>query len=173
MNVHAYILGWYDLLEKLAKVKRCQKTACRALHRLIRTTGICLPLEVDVAKVTIKKLKPLGVHEACWPFLTMQTWVKYLLEHKPQFLLGGHHLRNFDLWGPMLHTFWTRYRSCDPKHWIYNTTTPGIQFCETVPYCFHGDEGRGSGRVPFMVLSFQPVISLLGVEVCNDSSYLC
>ena len=39
-----------------------------------------------------------------------------------------------------------------------------------VPYCFHGDEGRGSGRVPFLVLSWQPIVGLKGLDQCNDSS---
>ena len=161
-------LGWYDLLEKLASVKKCQKTACRTLHRLIRATGMCLPISLDVAEITIKRLKPLGVFKAYWPFLKMQTWTSYLLTHHPGILLGGHKLSEKELWGSLLHNFWKKYKSIDPTHAIFQTDYE-LKTC--IPYAFHGDEGRGTGRIPFLVLSFQPIISHRGMDTCNDSSY--
>ena len=161
-------LGWYDLLEKLAKLKRCPKTACRALHTLIKQNGCCLPIEVDVAKVTIKRLKPIRTFDAWWPFLKMRSWATYLLRRYPAVLLGGHQLVDESGWGSMFRTFWTRYRSVDKNHWLYNTNIPWEECC---PIAFHGDEGRSQGRIPFLVLSMQPIIGFLGLETCNDSTY--
>ena len=156
------------MLEKLAKVKRCPKTACRAFHSLIRQAGCCLPLQIDVAQITIKRLKPLGTFKAFWPFLRMQTWASYLLKNCPSVLLAGHQLVDECGWGSAFQTFWSRYQSIDPRHWIFSS---GIDWAECVPIAFHGDEGRGSGRVPFLVMSWQPIIGHMGMEVCNDSTY--
>ena len=161
-------LGWYDLLEKLASVKNCQKTACRTLHRLVRATGMSLPLKLDVAEITIKRLKPLGTFKAYWPFLKMETWTSYLLTHHPGILLGGHKLSEKELWGPLFHNFWKKYKSIDPTHALFQTD---YDWKTCVPYAFHGDEGRGTGRIPFLVLSYQPIISHRGMDTCNDSSY--
>lgn len=161
-------LGWYDLLEKVASVKRSPSNACRAIHTLIRQNGCCLPIQMDVAVITIKRLKPLGTFRAYWPFLRMRSWATYLLENSPAILLGGHQRVDESGWGSMFHNFWSNYRSADPDHWLYSS---GLSWEECVPVAFHGDEGRSSGKVPFLVLSFQPIIGLRGMESCNDSTY--
>ena len=161
-------LGWYDLLEKLASVKKCQKTACRTLHALIRNAGMCSPIDLDTAEITIKRLKPLGVFRAYWPFLRMQTWTLHLLEQYPEILLAGCKLFEEASWGMLFHSFWSKYRSIDPTHDLFRTA---YDWKTCIPYCFHGDEGRGTGKVPFLVLSFQPIISHKGMDICNDSSY--
>ena len=60
-------LGWYDLLERLARVHRCKTTACRALHRLVETAGVTFPLKFDVVQIVVKKRKPHVHQVACYP----------------------------------------------------------------------------------------------------------
>lgn len=144
-----------------------KKNACRALHRLIQSEGAILPLQIDAVKITVRRLKPrLGQYEAWWPIISMRTWATYLLQHHPGYLLGGNDLDN-PYWPKMLKKFWDTYRSIDPQHAIYSSS---LDTRYVVPYCFHGDEGRGSGRVPFLVLSWQPIVGLKGLDQCNDSS---
>ena len=59
-------------------------------------------------------------------------------------------------------------------NWCVETT----QFLEhhgpraCIPYHIHGDEGRGQLKRPYMVVSWQCVISHHGPQVCNESSFL-
>lgn len=145
-----------------------KKNACRALHRLVEHAGVTLPLSMDAVQITIKRMKPLGEFKTWWPFLSMQTWANYLLQNCPGMLLGGYALSN-PLWKQTMRLFWGAYQSIDPAHFIYASD---YSWDTMIPYCFHGDEGRGSGRVPFLVMSWQPIVSHKGMDQCNDSSQL-
>ena len=103
-----------------------------------------------------------------WPFLSMQTWASYLLQNCPGMLLSGYTLSN-PMWKQAMRLFWGAYQSIDPAHFIYASD---YSWDTMILYCFHGDDGRGSGRVPFLVLSWQPIVSHKGMDQCNDSSQL-
>ena len=156
------------MLQKLSSIYKNKKNACRALHRLVEHAGVTLPLSMDAVQITIKRMKPLGEFKTWWPFLSMQTWASYLLENCPGMLLGGYTLSN-PAWKQTMRLFWGAYQSIDPTHFIYASD---YSWDTMIPYCFHGDEGRGSGRVPFLVLSWQPIVSHKGMDQCNDSSQL-
>ena len=162
-------LGWYDLLQKISSVNKTKQNACRALHRLVEKAGVTLPLRLDAALITIKRRRPLGQYQAWWPFLTMSTWAEYILTNYPKMLLGGSTLEKTSEWQKTFHYFWETYRGINPGHPIYQSVA---DWRFTIPYCFHGDEGRGLARDPFLVLSFQPMIGFKGMDSCNDSSYL-
>lgn len=156
------------MLQKLSSIHnpKNQKNACRALHRLVEHAGVTLPLSIDAVQITIKRLKPLGEFKAWWPFISMKTWASYLLEHYPGMLLAGFSLSN-PRWSQTMRKFWKQYQSVDPSHSIYSSD---YSWDTLIPYCFHGDEGRGSGKVPFLVMSWQPILSHRGMDECNDSS---
>lgn len=161
--------GYHDTLEKLSKIYKSQKNACRMLHTLIEKSGVCLPLEISCAQISIRRMKPLGEYKAWWPFITMQTWVSFLLENFPHILLGGHTLEEVNGWQRLLYDFWRVYKDINPGHPVFSSD---LDTRFLIPYVFHGDEGRGSSRVPFLVLSFQPFVSHKGMSECNDSSCL-
>ena len=163
------ILGWYDLLQKLAGVHKSQKNACKILHRLVEKTGVTLPLKLDAVLITIKRRRPFGQFQAWWPFFSMKAWVDCLLKQYPKTLLGGCFMHEGSIWQAMFFNFWAAYRSNNPTHPIYGAS---VDWRYTVPYCFHGDEGRGLARDPFLVLSWQPIIGFKGLGTCNDSSSL-
>ena len=139
------------------------------MHRLVEAHGVALPLRLDAALIRVKRRKPLGEYEAWWPFVTMQTWCHFLLLDYPHMLLAGHDLADSEAWQSDFREFWDKYRNVNPSHPIYSSDLDLGHCC---PYAFHGDEGRGSARDPFLVCSFQPILSHLGLSFCNDSSCL-
>ena len=59
----------------------------------------------------------------------------------------------------------------NPNHVIFQELGDFPIAC-AIPYFIHGDEGRGYCRRPFMVESWQPVISYKGLDKINESGYL-
>lgn len=68
--------------------------------------------------------------------------------------MGGHTLDSWNEAQKMLETFWNRYSNIDPN-------VPAIPSC-TMPMYLHGDEGRGLGKRPLLVISYQPVMGWTG-----------
>jgi len=99
----------------------------------------------------------------------MASWVRALLDQSPGMLLAGHCLRDVTKWQAVFSRFWDLYRHVNPNHCIY---ADGLDARNCIPYFMHGDEGRGYCRRPFMVESFQPVISQKGLEYTNESGKL-
>ncbi len=155
------------MLGKLSAVGNSKKNACRALHRLVESTGVTLKLPIEPVHCTIRRVKPVRICQAWWPTISMKSWVMHLLENYPKVLLAGHVLEDHG-WKKDFYKFWEQYKSIEPSHPIYQGN---IDWRFAVPYAFHGDEGRGKGKVPFLCISFQPIISHLGLGHCNDSTY--
>ena len=59
----------------------------------------------------------------------------------------------------MFSEFWSKYRAIKPDHELYSSNKP---LGQCIPFMTHGDEGVSHRRVPFLVESWQPVISYLG-----------
>ena len=155
---------------KVAGCFRSQRNACRDITRLIRRTpGATLKLSVDVCKVGVKLRKPIRYASIWWPILTLKSWCKYMLEHCPQLLLGGHGLT--DNFQPTFVEFWEKYKLVCPDHPIFSSGHD-INLGTAMPIYIHGDEGRGLLKRPYMVLSWQCVVGHRGLQVCNDSSFL-
>ena len=58
-----------------------------------------------------------------------------------------------------LREFWHRYRQCQPEHEVFQLAdSKQISLARTAPLLFHGDEGRGRRRTPFLVTSFHGLL---------------
>lgn len=157
-----------DLLSKLAAFHG-KSNVCRNLHTLIhKNPRLTVPIQVDAIHIRVKKRKPVRVLSVYWPVLRIKGWIEYFLKHRPTILLGGHTLES-GLWKPMFRNFWESYREVNPSHVLFSS---GFSLETVIPYSLHGDEGRGLAKKPLMVLAWQLVISHLGPEVCNDSTFL-
>lgn len=99
----------------------------------------------------------------------MKEWATHLLENYSRIFLGGWHIGQEEEWQHMLAGFWEKFKDIEPSHPVFAS---GYDTKFLIPYAFHGDEGRGYCHVPFMVVSWQPVISHRGMQECNDSSHL-
>ena len=121
--------------------------------------------------VTVRLRKPRPHNEKIeWPILAISDWAVALLEHSPEFLLGGLRLEDVDGWKMLLGNFWQTYRSIDSAHPTY--TVEGVDPCTTIPYALHGDEGSGLRKIPFLVESWQPIIGVKGPFHTNESGWL-
>ena len=136
------------------------RNACRNLTKLIRRSGACVDIELGFVQVTCRKRRPkiqeIDIH---WPIVPMRGWCKYLFEHEPGLLLGGHSRGMSAAWMRMFSEFWSKYRAIKPDHELYSSNKP---LGQCIPFMTHGDEGVSHRRVPFLVESWQPVISYLG-----------
>ena len=98
----------------------------------------------------------------------MTAWVEALISRRPQVLLAGCAVGEKDKWQGILQEFWANYRGVNPDHPIFSS---GFSLACSIPYFFHGDEGRGLRSRPIMVEAFQPVISQQGPGVTNESGH--
>ena len=150
-----------DLLWKISKcAKSTHENHSRNLTGLIYNQGAALDIEMNYVSITCRKKRP-RIHDVKvhWPVLSMRSWCHYILTHHPGILLGGHRLSNKSGWEMMLQTFWNRFRDIKPDHCVFSSSKP---LARCIPFMTHGDEGVTHRRVPFMVQSWQPVISFLG-----------
>ena len=72
-----------------------------------------------------------------------------------------------DSFSNTLELFWNRFLAAHPGFEFVGS--PGL----AIPYCLHGDEGRGKGKKPIMVLSLQPLVVSPDMSTSNLSGYLC
>ena len=87
------------------------------------------------------------------------------IPNTPFFFLAG---KTLDEWADaqnMLKEFWSRYGKID------QTMVPSNP-SQTIPVYLHGDEGRGLGKRPLLVISFQPVMSWVGANSIPSTKHL-
>ena len=167
---HLRILGHAkgNLLSKIAAAFKSRKNACRSIRRLITATpGVTLKIPIDVCEVHVKLRKPIRVLKAWWPMIRLDQWAKFLLREKPELLLGGNSTKGN--WRKTFTEFWDNYKKVDSQHPIHSES---FDLGGCIPYYIHGDEGRGQLRRPYMVISWQCMISHQGPQVVNDTSFL-
>ena len=59
----------------------------------------------------------------------------------------------------ILQEFWSRFESLQPQHPIFQRARDGwINLSRAAPLLYHGDEGRGRRRQPFLVCSFHSIL---------------
>ena len=112
-------------------------------------------------RVRLLKGKP-KIETMDYPTLQPSSWVKYMLEHCSEILLGGINIGLVADWQNMLEDFWCKFRGSQPEIEVPFPRT-------SVPVAIHGDEGRGKAKRPIMCIGFQTLISYLGAAVTNTS----
>lgn len=127
-------------------------------------------IELAFVEVACRKKRPkIQEIDIQWPVIPMRGWCKYIFENAAFLLLGGHRLGNAAMWQAMFESFWERYKTIRPHHELFSSNKP-LGRC--IPYMVHGDEGVSHRRVPFLVESWQPVISHLGMSKTSVSGIL-
>ena len=164
-----FFLGRADLLHKIARAGRSRTNACKNLRRLLNSSGRLLPVSIDCIEVMIKVKKP-KVRRVCvwWPILRMKDFIiRTLFQKCPQALLAGHDLQG-EGWKTTLKTFWGAYKNIDGDHPFFSSTYPWE--C-SIPYYFHGDEGRTLRSKAVMIISWQPTIPYNGLGELNEKGF--
>ena len=91
---------------------------------------------------------------APWPVLLLSSWLKLIFQKtNARMLCNG--LPVGAQWNYELKAFWSLYQTVDPNHEIYKTPE---RLAWTLPFMYHGDEGRGRLHRAILVCSYQPLL---------------
>ena len=149
---------------------RCDSHACKNLHRLLHSRGYTVPVNITTVTTPVRLVKR-GVTKKCisqYPVLRLSDWCRCIFQTGGQFLLAGLTLQ--DDFGQTLRLFWQRYQQIEAEHPFFK------QHCDAewehcIPYLIHGDEGRGAGKKPVMVISAQPLITSPDMSEANQRGF--
>lgn len=124
-----------------------------------------LPVEVSTVKLRVLEHRP-KMKEVVrnFPMIGLKAWAEYLLREAPEFVLGGNSLDTD--YQKTYCTFWETYSKLDGGHPVF-ADFPRSSWGNLVPYCLHGDEGRGKAKRPVLVTSYQMLIPKGGLETTN------
>lgn len=106
-----------------------------------------------------------------YPMIALKDWAAYLLNHHPHILLGGCSIDDVDTYTHVYSEFWQRYYVLDREHPFFEHHHPD-EWGRCLPFCLHGDEGRGKGKTPILINSFQMVVGPAGIDHTNMSGKL-
>ena len=128
-----------------------------------------MEIDIELVPTTISLRKPkLRVIHVYWPVFTMRSWVEALSQAFPKFMFGGFELEDEQSWRSLFSWFWQVYQQIDGSHPVYSELGD-VDRSLVIPIMLHGDEGRGLRSTPFMVESWQFVLSYLGPYTTNTS----
>ena len=71
----------------------------------------------------------------------------------------------------MFARFWDRYECVNPDHPLFYEKS-WEQRMHCIPVAVHGDEGRGLGKHPVLVESYQPILPWSGEDKLNMVGHL-
>lgn len=152
---------------ELSKYKDTHSSnASRILHAFVHRKGKTLPVPITPVQVPVRLPRRRKVVTRPWPVLLLSDWIKLVFEDSHYagfFLLGGYKMDQFEQAKRIFKTFWER------RAHVEQDVPP---FAETtIPIALHGDEGRGAGKRPILVIGYQPVVPWAGENVVNSSKY--
>ena len=127
--------------------KKSTKNAERNLHRVI-SKQMKLSLPIPITK--------LGRGELAHGILRLRDWMQFLVDKNCFHIIAGLVKPDPDREQSILKAFWAKYRQTNADHPVFSMP---LDLSRTAPLLYHGDEGRGRRRTPFLVTSFH---SLLG-----------
>ena len=157
-------------LEKMSRLGtgRDYHNAARKLHMYLHKEGKTLPASISSVNIPVKRMKKGGGEIMVqYPVMFLSSWMSFILESAGgEFLLAGCTVRDVVSFTTMFGRFWDRYYSFDKDHPIYKEKGAQERMF-TIPVAIHGDEGRGAGKLPVMVESYQPVIPWSGENELN------
>ncbi|CAE7946763.1 unnamed protein product [Symbiodinium sp. KB8] len=141
--------------------------ASRNLHKFLHSSGKTLPIPISTTRLTIRRQKKGGGEFSTnYPLIYLSSWMRSILQWGGEFLLGGWSTHQPVEYRAMFARFWERYEAVNQEHPIFFEKTREQQK-HCIPIACHGDEGRGLGKNPVLVESYQPVIPWSGEDNLN------
>ena len=111
----------------------------------------------------VRILRKRAVVERAWPVVYMSSWIRVAFQkYNGFYMVGGR--KTWHEAQSMFTEFWDRHSRSGGSI----PERPG----QTLPIWLHGDEGRGLGKKPLLVISFQPVIGWKGPTAVTSSGHL-
>ena len=125
-----------------------ERHAERDSHRLMANQlKLSLPVPVSCLKGT------------AFPTLRLRDWMDFVINRNCWHVLCGLLRPDTDREQAILREFWHRFRQCHPDHEVFRLAdSMQISLARTAPLLYHGDEGRGRRRTPFLVTSFHGLL---------------
>ena len=166
---------------RASKTGKSGKNAARDFHRFLERDGKLFNVKVSTPQIPVRRKVRLARHGRRfskerlepYPCIYMSSWMKGILQECPKCVLGGHDpssAKGLKETEAMLLQFWQNFRSVQGDHPIYQRS-PGEQ-ARTIPIAYHGDEGRGLGKEPVLILSCQLVSPYTGPTCLNSTKPL-
>ena len=91
------------------------------------------------------------------PYLKVSSYLRSLVSRHPCVVFGG--FETGEDAEALCATFWDKYQLFHPQHIIYSTYS-AEERKRVLPICLHGDKGRGHGKNPVFVFSFESCFGL-------------
>ena len=129
----------------------------RNLHRLIQSWGLTL-MVVPTTVMTPCKFRS-SVTMTPWPVLMLSSWLRLIFDRTNGEMLCNGLPLGLE-WKHELLAFWNLYQTVKPDHEVYKQ--PQDRLGWTLPFLYHGDEGRGKLRRAVLICSYQPVLQSRG-----------
>lgn len=141
--------------------------ACRNAHANVTRWGLTW-------KVPMSHLKTDFDGESVQvPYLSPKDFLGFLLVNAPDLLWGG--ASDISQATANLESFWSAYKGIDPGHVMFQRGDSPRSPGNTLPFAFHGDEGRGAKKGNTCVISMESVLGLpdtsRATSVMTDASF--
>ena len=127
--------------------RRNPKNGERDCERLMsKRLGLTIPVRKSFLKTKDDSLQI--------PYMRVQDWISFLLEHNCMHILAGLVRPNEQREGDIWQRFWELYEKQCPQHPIFARARAGeVCLRRCVAVLVHGDEGRSKKRLPFLVVN--------------------
>ena len=91
--------------------------------------------------------------------LRLKTWMQFLVDKRLFHIVSGLTRPDEPRQEAILDQFWANYKISHPQHPVFALERQGrVCLCRCAPLLYHGDEGRGRRRIPFLITSFSPIL---------------
>lgn len=138
--------------------KRAPKNAARSAHSFVARWGLTWKVPLSEFKFIDQNQEEVTI-----TYISPVSFVRFLLMHAPELLMGGVIAQNEG--SRHLEDFWRNYRHSHPTHRLFQENHPVRRPANTIPACFHGDEGRGKEKGNTVVMMFE---ACLGVGTAEN-----
>lgn len=184
LNIDSFSPGVSDPeLDKLARFRNSKSgkrghNAARDFHRWAhrnkKTFGVPLSeisIPLRICKRNKSGAKRIQHCESPHAVIHFTDWFATILQTHPSFFLAGFGIEDASKHEEVFSSFWEKFEACEPGHPVFHEKTQDERK-HCVPIAVHGDEGRGLGRQPILVISFQTVIPSTGPDCLSLSTNL-
>ncbi|CAE7292132.1 unnamed protein product [Symbiodinium sp. CCMP2592] len=115
------------------------------------------------------QLSMLGENDLAFPILKLRDWGQFLADKHCLHLLVGLAKPDLKREQNICEEFWAKHKKLYPDHEIYERFAQGsLDPKLTYPFVYHGDEGRGRRRTPFLVGNFHSLMGKGTQEQCGQ-----
>lgn len=149
----------------LHKISSWKGNEARNLQRLITAWGLSLMVQPHMQPCPVKFRG--GTTWTLWPWLKLSSWLKLIFERTEACMLCNG-LPLGEHWRYELRAFWSMYEKVCPMHPAFRRPDR-LEF--TLPFAYHGDEGRGRLKRAVLITSYQPI--LVASNASFKSRLLC